>query len=222
MGIISVVKANHLFWLGRYIERTFTSIGYFNEWYDKDIDEGAEHYDLYCRTFGIPNCYTTKEEFTFNYMYDHGNENSIMYSMLRAYDNAIVMRDEIKTSTLSYVQLALNIMEECKANGDPLYSHEEVVDYIYAFWGCVDDNVSNIESRNIIKCGKWLERVDTAVRLNKDQAYVKETVERLYICAKRIELRYNKEALVGVKSLVRQESYRKEDVLRLLGSVFPI
>ncbi len=40
--------------------------------------------------------------------------------MVRAFDNAVVMRKEISTETLSYIQLALDEFERCKESSSPI------------------------------------------------------------------------------------------------------
>ena len=41
MGIISIKSTDNLFWLGRYVERVFTTLRDFSEYYDKMIDKDA-------------------------------------------------------------------------------------------------------------------------------------------------------------------------------------
>ena len=52
MGIISVEKADHLFWLGRYTERVFTTLRKFFHVYDHMIDtqEIERLYGEYCES----------------------------------------------------------------------------------------------------------------------------------------------------------------------------
>lgn len=220
MGIISLEKANRLFWLGRYVERTFTTIGNFNLWYDADIDEGCSNCQDYCASLGIPNTYKDKNEFIENYVYDERDINSILSGLNRAYDNAIIMRDEIKTASLAYIQMALNLMEKGKMAHAPMLTNDRVIDCIYAFWGCVEDTMIEKESRNILKCGKWMERTDLYVRLGRDPWEIAIAVDRLSIIASRADIVYDKNALTAVAALLRQEEYNKEEILPLLRSVF--
>ena len=43
MGIISIEKADHLYWLGRYTERVYTTLRVFFHIYDNMIETAGRH-----------------------------------------------------------------------------------------------------------------------------------------------------------------------------------
>ena len=45
MGIISIEKADHLFWLGRYTERVFTTLRMFFKYFDEMLDMDNRAYE---------------------------------------------------------------------------------------------------------------------------------------------------------------------------------
>ena len=108
MGIISIKSTDNLFWLGRYVERVFTTLRVFSEYYDKMIDKDENAYIDFCNKLGIENTYSYKQEFITKYLFDENDPNSVMSNLLCAYDNAVVMRNEISSETLSYIQMAVN------------------------------------------------------------------------------------------------------------------
>ena len=116
MGIITVDKTDHLFWLGRYTERVYTTLRYFFQSADQMIDSNPGHYDEFCRKIGIENVYETKESFLLQYPFDENNPDSIISNLNRAYDNAIVMRDYIGTETMAYIQLAIDDIHNANRN----------------------------------------------------------------------------------------------------------
>lgn len=63
MGIISVVKASNLLWLGRYSERVYTTLQVFGQYYDDMIDHNMTGYEEYCEKLSIPSIYTGVEDF---------------------------------------------------------------------------------------------------------------------------------------------------------------
>ena len=69
MGIISLEKINHLYWLGRYTERVFTTIKSFEGYYDRMIDQDETAYQDFCRRLNIPDIYGSKEA-----PYEEGSE----------------------------------------------------------------------------------------------------------------------------------------------------
>lgn len=166
MGIISVEKANHLFWLGRYTERVFTTLRKFFRIYDSMIEYGEieDVYGEYCERLSIPNIYTA-DNFVNKYLFALDNPDSLRSNMERAYDNAVVLRDELSSSVLSYIQMAVDVIKSAEDANAPLFKLQPAIDYLFAFWGCVDDYVSSEECRNIMKVGKYVERLDLYLRL---------------------------------------------------------
>ena len=53
MGIVSVEKANHLYWLGRYTERVFTTLKGFISVYDNMLDSDPTAYKKYCKALEL-------------------------------------------------------------------------------------------------------------------------------------------------------------------------
>ena len=105
MGTISIEKMDHLYWLGRYTERTYTTIREFFDGFDIMIEE-PDYYITYCQYLDIPNVYESVSDFTKRYLFDMENINSVMATLNGIYDNAVVMRDAIGTESISYVELA--------------------------------------------------------------------------------------------------------------------
>ena len=164
MSNITTEKANELFWLGRYVERVYTTCMEFFRGYDRMIDEQEISYPEYCRRVSIPNVYADKEDFLRNYPFDDSNPDSIISNLIRAYDNAVVLRDDIGSDTLSYIQLAIYDMRKASLGVAPLIGLQTVIDDIFAFWGCLDDRVVDYSERSIVKAARRIERIDLYLR----------------------------------------------------------
>ncbi len=165
MGIISLEKQDHLFWLGRYCERAYTTIHTFLLGYDRMLDDDSTDYKSICKILDIPDIYKDEADFIKTYVYDGNDVNSIFSNLKRAYDNAIVLRDEISSVSLSYIQMALDAMEEYSKEPFSLLQLQRILDLLLAFWGSVDVYVFSDNSRDIIKGGRSLERLDLCIRL---------------------------------------------------------
>lgn len=191
MGIISLEKADHLFWLGRYTERVFTTLNTFFTYYDTmlDIDESA--YRKFCEKLAIPVVYESKDDFIHKYLFAKEDPNSIYNNMLRAFDNAVVLRDELSSTTLSYIQMSLDCMTHAAGSSALLYDLQPMIDYLFAFWGCLDDNVDDEECRNIIKCGKYLERLDLYMRLDYPYRFIEKEYNKFLNRLHKIRIGYN-------------------------------
>lgn len=191
MGIISVEKSDHLFWLGRYVERVFTTLNTFFTYYDRMLDTEKEAYKHFCERLSIPDIYENQEDFVQKYLFSREDGSSVYSSMERAYDNAVVLRDELSSRTLSYIQLALDCMEKHAGSGAFAYDLQPVLDDLFAFWGCLDDNVEDEECRNIIKCGKYLERLDLYMRLDFPYRMIEKEYNKFLNRLHKIRIHYN-------------------------------
>lgn len=180
MGIISIEKADHLFWLGRYAERVLTTLTTFFDFYDEMIDGNEEAYKVFCEKIAIPDIYGSKENFQQSYLFDSRNPDSVISNMERAFDNGVVIRGELGTYPLSYIQMALDSLKGEGGNaGAPVYDLQQVIDYLNAFWGCMDDQTEDEQCRNIMKCGKYVERLDLYMRLGYPAGAVEKEFSKL-------------------------------------------
>lgn len=202
MGIISVEQADRLYWLGRYTERVYTTLRLYSSSFDELIDGIADSYQEFCQMVDIPDVYGSKEAFEAKYPFDETNPDSIMSNLTRAYDNAIELRDEIGSEVLAFIQLAIYAMNKAKISKAPLIEMQKVMDNILAFWGIADDSIDSEYSRNIIKAGKRIERIDLYARLNISRKELEREVARLVPRLLRSGLSYNEEKLNLLKTLV--------------------
>lgn len=165
MGAITRININNLFWLGRYVERVFTTLNSFFNYADRFIEGGQAAYEKYLVDINVPDIYKNSEDFFDRYVFDLSDPNSIISNLDRALGNGIVLREEIKTPSLSYLQLAMDKFKACRGTTKIRYDMLPVRDDLYAFWGSIDNNMTNSEALRIVHLGKAVERVDMYLRL---------------------------------------------------------
>ncbi|MGN0144268.1 MAG: alpha-E domain-containing protein [Clostridium sp.] len=224
MGTISVDKANNLFWLGRYTERTFTTLREFHNYYDRMIDVDENIYRILCEKLMIPNIYTSKQNFIRTYLFDKNDINSIYSSMLKAFDNAVLVRNEISTDSLSYIQMALDKLQKSKESKMLLLDLLTVTDYLFAFWGSIYDNAGSDETKNIIDCGKYIERLDLYLRLSYDYSNICRVFSKLKKVLKEVKFSYNENNMMKIESLinVKDISDNSCEIIGLLSNVLTV
>lgn len=204
MGIISIEQQDRLFWLGRYSERVYTTLRMYSRSYDMMIDEIADSYHDFCKLIDIPDIYESKDDFRDRYPFDETNPDSIISNLMRAYDNAIELRESIGSESLSYVQLAVYDMNKARLSSAPLIEMQKVIDNILAFWGIADDIIESHHVRNIIKTGKRIERIDLYARLGVSPIELKREVDRLAVRIDHAGLKYNKDKIKSLQELVEE------------------
>lgn len=216
MGIISIEQTDRLFWLGRYSERVYTTLRLYSRSFDSMIDGIADSYQEFCRMVDIPDVYGSKEAFQREYPFDEKNPDSIISNLMRAYDNAVVLREEVGSETLSYIQLAVYDMNKAKISRAPLIEMQRVIDNILAFWGMADDSIDSEQVRNIIKAGKRVERVDLYARLEGSAEELTREINRLAPRIERSGMKYHKEKIENLKKLAADE---KIDYYKIVSEV---
>ena len=219
MGIISIGQTNQLFWLGRYSERVYTTLRLYSNRFDMMIDEIADSYMEFCRLVDIPDIYGSKEVFREKYPFDEENPDSIMSNLNRAYDNAIVLREEIGSETLSYIQLAIYEMNRARISKAPLIEMQRVMDNLLAFWGIADDSIDSEQVRDIIKVGKRIERIDLYARLGVERKELDREISRLLPRIKKGGMEYDEEKLQHLKALVLMPEIDYYEIVREVESV---
>lgn len=191
MGIVSLINTDKLYWLGRYSERVYTTIRFFGESFDQVIDGNTEYIDQFCASLDIPNIYPSGEEFVERYLFDPENPDSVISNLTRAYDNSLTLREEVGSECISYIQLAVYVMNTLRGNQSPMLGLQKILDHILAFWGLADDMIGDENVRNIIKTGKRVERLDLFARLQRPQEDIVREAQRLAVRISRTNLMYS-------------------------------
>ena len=220
MGIISIDQVDHLYWLGRYTERVYTTLMIFAKNFDLMIDADNGIYQNFCVSLDIPDIYQSKEDFIRRYAFDDSVPDSIISNLNRAYDNAIVLRETIGSDALSYVQLSIYAMNNAAKSNSPLIELQQVMDDLLSFWGIVDDQIDADQIRNIIKAGKRIERIDLYARLEIERSRLEREVRRMIPRVLRSGMKYNENSLNAVSSLILEESLDYEGLITNGESIF--
>lgn len=215
MGIISIKSTDNLFWLGRYVERVYTTLCIFTKYYDRMIDKDENVYEEFCTKLGIPNLYAYKQEFIRKFLFDENDVNSVMSALLAAYDNAVVMRNELSSETMAYIQMAVDALERGKESTAPMLKLQDVFDDIFAFWGSADDYVESETSRNILKFGRSVERLDLYTRFSYPPELIKKEFSILLNRLYKVGVECNIEATNTLMNIILEKDSFEEDKLTI-------
>lgn len=220
MGIISVEQENRLYWLGRYAERVYTTVRIYFKSFDSMIDEFADSYHEFCKMIDIPDIYKDKDDFMTSYPFDEKNPDSIISNLNRAYDNAIVLRENIGSESLSYIQLAIYEMNKAKNSDAPLIEMQQIIDDILAFWGIVDDQIEDNNIRNIIKSGKRIERIDIYARLGVGRDELLKEVHRMVPRVEKSGINYDRDKLASIQTAFEKSEINYYEIVNLVENLY--
>lgn len=223
MGTFTLSKTNRLYWLGRYVERAYIAIELMEEAYDVSIDGPAFDYASYCAKLNIPCIYEDIDSFLRSYLFNPQNPDSAASALNMAFDNAVVLRETLGSMTLSYVQLAKNIMDGASVSMAPMLDLQAVRDYLMAFKGCVDDFVQDENSRMDVKIGMTVEHIDMSLRLGYKERELSVHFDRLFSRLRRSKMPRDGKQLQLLLDLVPCSNTleNKEILLTCIESLFP-
>ncbi len=209
-NIISTTKAHGLYWLGRYVERGYLSLHLLRRYYDQMIDGTADAYEEYYKKLDVYNPYPDAESFHLGCLYDSNNPSSIISALECANDNGIVLRKEISTETLSYIQLALSHIKACKESGETNITHlQDITDYQMAFWGSVGERVFDERIRNLIRVGRLIENIDMHIRFDYPFYRIEEAFDSLLLCVAIEEDIFDQTVLTQLSQLITEDLYKE-------------
>lgn len=203
MYLISIDQGENLFWLGRYVERVCMTLHHLDDLYDVLLDSDNGAYAAFCEKLNIPNIYENDIDFIAKYQFAKDNPDSLYSNLSRAYDNGLVLRNTISSTTLSYIQMALDLLSEGQKGGACSLINQQLIDYLLAFWGCLDEKVYANNERNLIKAGRYLERLDMELRLGAAWREVEVTLSKLSHRLKGAEIAYNVDKLARLKEIAK-------------------
>ena len=217
---ISAIKANRLFWMGRYAERVYLALHLLRRHYDLMIDEDGDAYKTFCSKMGIEDKYHSPEHFIESYLYDEGNPDSVINMLESVNDNAILLREEIKSETLSYIQMAINYMKNSKAQSKGLGSLQYITDCMLAFWGSADERICTANVRKTIFFGKFAECSDILIRFEYPLERIIGLFDRIKGCIDCGLEMYNEAQLKAYESQLYANSYKDIKTLSYLNAIF--
>lgn len=218
---ISPAKADRLYWLGRYSERVSTALHLLRKYYDEIIDDRhSDAHMQFCSKMGIPCNYSDARTFVHEYLYDANNCFSIINMLEHVKDNAILLREEIKSETLQYIEMSINHMKRCDAEGSGLYELQFITDSMYAFWGALEERILSHEIRSFVKFGKYIEKLDLYIRFGYPVDRVAEIFTRVNIMG------HNEKGLCEIADLdvikehIEQNNIKAPEMLGLINGLF--
>lgn len=164
---ISATKANRLFWLGRYVERVYMTLHLLRRVNDQMIDGKPEDYESFKKKLDMADSYATAGEFTLGMLYDDENPSSVISSLVRAMDNAIMLREDITSETMSYIEMSISMMKKMRRCAeDNITNLQSVTDWMLAFRGSAAQRIEEPRMLSIIAIGQLVEKIDMMLRFS--------------------------------------------------------
>ena len=164
-NILTATKANSLYWLGRYEERVYITLHLLRKCYYRMIDGEMDDYSHLWTRLDTAGNYQTVEAFSFGMMYDDSNPSSVLSAQTKAMDNAILLRENIRSETLSYLEMSIALLKACKEQQETnVTALQSVTDWSLAFWGSAEQRLRNHRALYLMMLGRNVENLDMLIR----------------------------------------------------------
>jgi len=171
--------ANHIYWLGRYLERAenyarFIDVN-FNLMQDLPLDLKEQWQPLIAST-GDLNAYLetnktfSREQVLFFLSFDEKNPNSMINSINQARENARIIRENLSKETWEevnelYYMIKHGAEKKLWKKEDPREFFEKIKNQILLIYGIADNTVARVEGWFFRQLGQFLERADQTSRI---------------------------------------------------------
>ncbi len=230
-NVITADKANRLYWLGRYAERVYITLHLLRRYYDKVIDGDITDFTEYYNLLGVDSTGHTAgcENLQLSQLYDLDNVCSVYTSLKLCRDNGIVLRRDITSESLSYIQMSNSIIEECAAIKEKNITRlQPITDYMLAFFGSVEERVFDKRVRRFLKVGKLVENLDLHIRFNYPFMRIEEAYNTLRDTLDEESTVINEDALSLLDDMIDSQRYESRELayktrlLELLGKLISI
>ncbi len=169
LALVTASKAENLYWLGRYTERVYTTLELFFPFYDRVMDTDPDAFRPFARALDLPEDFENFDEFVYALLYDEGQRDSVRSAAESAFYNAVILRPELSSRLLGYIELALSRLSDAArrcGKGGSMFSQRDVADALLAFWGGIENSPADPSFKALVFMGKYIERLDLYSRFS--------------------------------------------------------
>lgn len=178
--ILSANTANRLFWLGRYAERGYLFLHLMRKAYDEVLDVPVGETPVYSDFLRKLDVYVEGSLDTsfqiMDQLYNPDTVSSLRSIIELMMDNAIVLRNDIRTESFSYIEICRDLIRAKSIQRDTNITNlQPITDALLAFWGSIQERVYG-QARTFLMLGKLVEHIDMNVRFDYGHYRIEEAM----------------------------------------------
>ena len=128
-------------------------------------------------------------------------------------DNAIVLREDITSETLSYLEMSMALIKECKKRREAnMTALQPIVDWSLAFWGSAEQRLRNHNALYIMTIGRNIENLDMLLRFEYPYGRIALGYESLLRYIDQMPTVINKHIEEQLSKLITEELFNLRDI----------
>lgn len=195
MILISPQSAEHLYWMGRYIQRAESMTRLVISLFDKILDENFDDAKNFYGRLGIELHYDSSQAFLRQSVFELEYA-SLFYAISCARENAILTRSNLSNRMFSRINALYLAYQSAKEERSvSLFWLENTLKELDAIWGNLELSLVESKELPLIQFGKVVERMDLNMRIYDSIEAALLDVEKLNIIAEKIRPNHKHVAL---------------------------
>lgn len=211
MILIPPQAAEHLYWMGRYIQRSESMTRLVIALFDKILDEDFDDAKAFYAKLGIELEYDSAQMFLRESVFNL-QDASLCNTINAARENAILTRSHLSNRMFSRINALYLAYQEAKEERTvSLYWLESTLKELDAIWGNLELSLVEAKESPLIQLGKVVERMDLNIRLYDSTEAALMDVEKLNSIAEKVRPNHKRVTL---------SSSNKAKTLQTINSVF--
>lgn len=211
MILIPPQAAEHLYWMGRYIQRSESMTRLVIALFDKILDEDFEDAKIFYAKLGIELAYDSAQIFLRESVFNL-QDASLYNTINAARENAILTRSHLSNRMFSRINALYLAYQAAKEERTvSLYWLEGTLKELDAIWGNLELSLVEAKESPLIQLGKVVERMDLNIRLYDSIEAALMDVEKLNSIAEKVRPNHKRVTL---------SSSNKLKTLQTINSVF--
>ncbi|MDD2267902.1 alpha-E domain-containing protein, partial [Sulfuricurvum sp.] len=165
MILISPQTAEHLFWIGRYIQRAESMSRLVIDIFDKILDDNHQESHNFYAKLGLTLDYQNNQEFLRQATFDLEFV-SLLSIVNNARENAVLARASLPNRMFSRINgLYLRYQIAKDEPKTSIFWLESTLQELDAIWGNLELNIAHMHEKDLIQLGRIIEKMDLNIRL---------------------------------------------------------
>lgn len=150
------------------------------------MDAGPDAFRPLAHALDLPENFDNLDEMVHNLLYNEQDPGSVISAVRAAFNNATILRPELGTRLMQYLELAMAHIEDAARHNEntsdrysDLFDYRDISDDLLAFWGGIENSPADPAFKALLFLSKYVERIDLYTRFALSEDYLDAPLRKL-------------------------------------------